>query len=64
MKAQSFTLPEAFFPDLKGLPEKNDELGLFGKCSTARIATAQKLGFQANLQIRSQIFDNFQIKKV
>ena len=62
MKAQSFTLPEATLPDLKGLPEKNDELGLFGKCSTARIA--RKLGFQANLQIRSRIFDNFQIKKV
>jgi hypothetical protein len=36
--------------------------GIEGKCSTARIATAQKPVFQANLQIRSLVFDNFQKK--
>jgi hypothetical protein len=45
----------------------NDYIRLYGKfigkCSTARIGTAQKLVFQANLQIRSLVFDNFQKKK-
>ena len=46
----------------------NDYIRLYGKfigkCSTARIGTAQKLVFQANLQIRSLVFDNFQNKSI
>ncbi len=34
------------------------------KCSTAWIATARKPFFQANLQIRSLVFDNFQKKNL
>jgi hypothetical protein len=35
-----------------------------GKCSTVRVATAPKRFFQANLQMRSLISDNFQKKKI